>query len=180
MKNKIGNVPVASFPMGEDRLLYREGKKRKSCVLWKPLLSSGQFWFTKFNFNRRKRQFSLGTPRKGRGITFAEVLTCVGARLYMPSWKMKPPWAAQHGYFVLAASVFCGILLTCVCSGLGKRCWQLTLTHPIQALDTIYPHFSCPGPDGPQVKLHGNECSFFDSRTFYCLSAIEPFPFYYF
>ena len=44
MKNKIGNVPVASFPLGEDRLLYREGeKKKKSYVLWYPLLSSGQF-----------------------------------------------------------------------------------------------------------------------------------------
>lgn len=99
MKNKIGNVPVASFPMGEDRLLYREGKKRKSCVLWQPLLSSGQFWYTKFNFNRRKRQFSLGTARKGRGIIFTEVLTCVGTRLYMPSWKMKPPRAAQLWLF---------------------------------------------------------------------------------
>jgi len=29
MKNKIGNVPVASFPLGEDRLLYREGGKKK-------------------------------------------------------------------------------------------------------------------------------------------------------
>ena len=28
MKNKIGNVPVASFPLGEDRLLYREEKKK--------------------------------------------------------------------------------------------------------------------------------------------------------
>ena len=43
MKNKIGNVPVASFPLGEDRLLYREGGKKKSYVLWYPLLSSGQF-----------------------------------------------------------------------------------------------------------------------------------------
>ena len=43
MKNKIGNVPVASFPLGEDRLLYREEKKKKGYVLWHPLLSSGQF-----------------------------------------------------------------------------------------------------------------------------------------
>ena len=44
MKNKIGNVPVASFPLGEDRLLYREEKKKKKgYVLWHPLLSSGQF-----------------------------------------------------------------------------------------------------------------------------------------
>lgn len=75
-------------------LLYREGKK-KSYVLWHPLLSSGQCWLTKFNFNRRKKQFSLGTPRKGRGITFTKVLTCAGIRLHRPHVRWSPPQAAQ-------------------------------------------------------------------------------------
>lgn len=84
MKNKIGNVPIAI-----------QGGEKKSYVLWHPLLSSGQCWFTKFNFNRRKKQSSLGTPRKGRGITFSKVLTCAGIRLHRPHVRWSPPQAAK-------------------------------------------------------------------------------------
>ena len=41
MKNKIGNVPVASFPLGEDRLLYREEKKKKRLCSLAPFVI---FW----------------------------------------------------------------------------------------------------------------------------------------
>ena len=132
-KTRLVMSLLLHFPWGRTGCYTGRKKKKKGYVLWHPLLSSGQFWFTKFNFNRRKRQFSLGTPRKGRGITFTKVLTCVGTRLHMPHVRWSPLWQHNYGYFVPPASVFRGIWLTCVFSGLGRTCWQLTLVHLIQA-----------------------------------------------